>query len=105
MSHLKEGLFECHKDMASCLFGTFIPLGSICLQASAVNKVRDFGCWIPYWIAVLGGPIGNAVNRERIREALGRKPDFCLDCVVWCFLPWCAGCQDYREVKKHHNKH
>jgi hypothetical protein len=51
------------------------------------------------------GPIGGAVNRERIREALGYHPDFWLDCQIWLRCGPLAGCQEYREVKKHFNKH
>ena len=105
MFDFREGLFKCHKDVPSCLIGCCVPGGPLCLQASAVNRIRGQGCCIPYCIASCGFCIGGAVNRERIREGLGYERDFWRDSYVWMKFGACAGCQEYREVKNYYKGH
>ena len=105
MSHFKEDLFKCHRDVPSCLLGLCVPGGAICLQAAAINRIREQGCCIPYCIACTGHCVGQAVNRERIREVFGHKLNFWGDCCLWIYCGPCAGCQEYREVKKYYEKH
>ena len=100
MAKFEEELCGCFSDLPVCLFGYFIPLGCCCLQAAAVSRATGNGIIGPFFIVWCLMCIGGAINRGTIRKVFAIDGGFVEDCCIWSFCYSCAGCQEYREVKK-----
>ena len=100
MGGFQEELCGCFSDILSCLIGWCVPLGYICLQASAVSTSSNFNPVAAFFISCCCQCIGAAIMRGKIRTAYSMEQAFVADCLLWCCCGPCAGCQEYREVKK-----
>jgi Cys-rich protein (TIGR01571 family) len=106
MTKFHEELFGCFSNVPVCLWGTFVPAGALCIQASAVNKANNQGAIVPYLLVACLACIGGAVNRGKIRDHFSIEGGFVGDMFIWWFCAPCAACQEYREVlSRHHHGH
>lgn len=100
MSKFQEDLCGCCSDGLSCVIACCVPCGYICLQASAVSTSANFNPVLAFFLTLCCQCIGGAISRGKIRQAYGIQGGFVGDCMMWCYCGPCAGCQEYREVKK-----
>lgn len=100
MTSFHEELCGCFSDITVCLFGCFIPGGFMCQQAYAVDKASGHGAFIPYLLVCCLGCIGGGINRNKIREIYSMEGGILTDMIIWWCCGPCAGCQEYREVKR-----
>lgn len=100
MTKFEEELCGCFSDFPVCLFGWCVPGGFMCLQAAAVDKATGTGAVVPYLLVCFLVCIGGAINRGKIRDHFGIEGGFVGDCFTWWCCGACAGCQEYREVKR-----
>lgn len=100
MSKFEEELCGCFSDLPVMLFGLCIPGGYLCLQAQAVNLAYGTGPIVPYFLVCCLACIGGAINRGKIRDIYGYHGGFLGDMMLWWYCAPCAGCQEYREVKR-----
>ena len=108
MAKFEEQLCGCFSNVPVCLWGTFVPGGALCIQASAVNKATNQGATVPYLLVCFLACIGGAINRGKIREHFSIEGGFIGDMFVWWCCGACAACQEYREVhqrNQHHHHH
>jgi Cys-rich protein (TIGR01571 family) len=94
----QQDLFGCTEDVSSCLIVWCLPGGICCIQAQAVGRATGEGQYVPYCLICCCGVLGGAINRGTIRSRLGIDGSCPMDCVIWCLVPHCAACQEYREV-------
>ena len=99
--HFKEKFWDCTDDFKVCLVSACVPGGFCCLQAKAVDKIKNTGTVIPYFLVCSLCCIGGMMNRASIREKLNIKGKLSHDYMLWCCCAPCAACQEYREAKHH----
>lgn len=104
MGNFEKNIYNCCSDPKICIFAFCIPGGVCCLQAAAVDIGYGQGKFIPYLFPLCLGCIGGAVNRYKIRERFSLEGTAVNDLVVWCFLPFCAAVQEYKETHKDKEK-
>jgi Cys-rich protein (TIGR01571 family) len=100
MGGFQEDLCGCCSDGLSFIIGCCVPLGWICLQASAVSTSANFNPIVAFLLTCCCQCIGGAIMRGKIREVYSIQGGFVGDCLLWLCCGPCAGCQEYREVKK-----
>jgi len=101
----ETGLCACCSDCKVCCFTAFCP----CIQYGRVyEKVHKSGCVsqcvLFSFLAYFG--LSCLIHKE-LRHDIRHKHNIkkgCNDCLVVCFCPSCALCQEARELKHHEYK-
>ena len=95
----EENLFGCFGNTPYCCLVTILPFCYPVFQGCIVQKVTreswSNACCLPLFCCC----IGSAINRRKIRDRYLIPGNFCGDCLIHCFCPCCAICQEHNEVK------
>merc|ERR1712178_33871 len=97
------GLFCCHRDISTCLCGC---LCCPCQYAQTRSVLEHSSCLLQFLkvafcpLCVLSYCAQN--ERRRMRNALDLQRECCCDCLVWSCFPFCASCEEARELKFRH---
>ncbi|MBC2899275.1 hypothetical protein CFC21_112643 [Triticum aestivum] len=101
------GLFDCADDHGVCLLGWCCPCIAVGRMAEILDKgatSSGAGAALYMAIGVLSGWqcqwIYSCVYRTKMRAQYGLQETPCPDCCVhFCWLEYCAICQEYRELR------
>lgn len=96
----EEPLCGCFKDCCNCMIVSCVPGGYCFVQALAVAKSNNTGCFRPYLCPCLLGCFGAAYNRGRIRSRYLIEGNYVSDCIHHALCGPCAVCQEHREIHR-----
>mmetsp|Transcript_1439 Transcript_1439/g.3486 ORF Transcript_1439/g.3486 Transcript_1439/m.3486 type:complete len:135 (-) Transcript_1439:605-1009(-) len=97
-------LFGCHKQCGITCYGTFcFPCLYADLAEGKTNRWKAYDWWEAMMTVLVCWPplpfFITCATRRAIRNKYGIKPSPCDDPVVHVLCPYCAMCQEGREVE------
>ncbi|KAG0630953.1 hypothetical protein M758_1G216000 [Ceratodon purpureus] len=96
-------IFACYKDIGSCCWTMFCPAATFGTLANALdNKKGTKANCCTYFLRQFCCATASLSSkyRARIREKYNLMEKPLSDFATHCFLPQCALCQEYRELKR-----